>query len=169
MPETDQVALQSECDTSGTNLSLAATQRDLAFETPCHQLENARVIEMTFMGWKPSIGQWQREYPRQRWGRLRVFPVLLLLCCGGIGGCMRSCQSSLQQPVSQSAVTISPESADQIAQLAYWSTGVVDEVAYSPDGRLMVVVSSLAGVYLYDVHSMTGLWQNERARRWELA
>ena len=43
---------------------------------------------------------------------------------------------------------LNPENAARVAQLARFGKGWVDEVAFSPDGRLLAVASSI-GVYLY--------------------
>ncbi len=67
-------------------------------------------------------------------------------------------------PVPQPVAAISPENADRVVQLARWGKGTVNEVAYSPDGRLLAVASSL-GIYLYDAETLeevrfiqTGVW-----------
>ena len=52
-----------------------------------------------------------------------------------------------------SLLPISPENASRVTQLARWGKGTVNEVAYSPDGRLLAVASSL-GVYLYDAETL---------------
>jgi WD40 repeat protein/tRNA A-37 threonylcarbamoyl transferase component Bud32 len=56
-------------------------------------------------------------------------------------------------PVPRPAEPISPENADRVAPLARWGSGSVSQVAYSPDGALLAVASSL-GIYLYDAGSM---------------
>jgi hypothetical protein len=43
---------------------------------------------------------------------------------------------------------LGPENAARVAQLARWGKGGVAEIAFSPDGRLLAVASSI-GVYLY--------------------
>jgi hypothetical protein len=43
---------------------------------------------------------------------------------------------------------LGPENATRVAQLARWGKGWVAEIAFSPDGRLLAVASSI-GVYLY--------------------
>jgi len=43
---------------------------------------------------------------------------------------------------------LGPENAARVAQLARWGKGWVAEIAFSPDGRLLAVASSI-GVYLY--------------------
>ncbi len=47
---------------------------------------------------------------------------------------------------------ISAENANRVAQLACWGKETVNEVAYSLDGRLLAVASSL-GVYLYEAET----------------
>ncbi len=54
--------------------------------------------------------------------------------------------------VPEYAPAISAENADQVAQLACWGKGTVYEVAYSLDGRLLALASSL-GVYLYEAET----------------
>jgi WD40 repeat protein len=56
-------------------------------------------------------------------------------------------------PVPQPLAVISPENADQVVQLARWGRGTANGVAFSPDGRLLAVASSL-GVYLYDAETL---------------
>ncbi|MGC8947394.1 MAG: WD40 repeat domain-containing protein, partial [Anaerolineae bacterium] len=56
-------------------------------------------------------------------------------------------------PYPQPAAALSPENAGQVAQLARWGKGTVNQVAFSPDGRLLAVASSL-GVYLYDAETL---------------
>jgi uncharacterized protein with WD repeat len=51
-------------------------------------------------------------------------------------------------PVPQPVAAISAESAPQVAELARWGKGAVGQIAFSPDGRLLAVASSI-GVYLY--------------------
>ena len=51
------------------------------------------------------------------------------------------------------AAAISPENADRVVQLARWGKGTANQVAYSPDGRLLAVASSL-GIYLYDAETL---------------
>jgi len=51
---------------------------------------------------------------------------------------------------------LGPENAARVAQLARWGKGWVAEIAFSPDGRLLAVASSI-GVYLYaaaDLHEV---------------
>jgi hypothetical protein len=58
--------------------------------------------------------------------------------------------------VSLSGAAIGPDNATSIELLARWGKGVVESVAYSPDGTLLAVGSSL-GVYLYDSRSLSGV------------
>ena len=56
-------------------------------------------------------------------------------------------------PYPMPAEPISPENAIKVTQLARWGKGPVSQVAFSPDGRLLAVASSL-GVYIYDVQTL---------------
>jgi WD40 repeat protein/formylglycine-generating enzyme required for sulfatase activity len=56
-------------------------------------------------------------------------------------------------PMPQPAVAISPENVDQVVQLAQWGKGTVEEVAFSPDGTLLAVASSL-GVHVYNAETL---------------
>ena len=51
-------------------------------------------------------------------------------------------------PVPSTRELLGPENAARVAQLARWGKGEVAEIAFSPDGRLLAVASSI-GVYLY--------------------
>ncbi len=53
-------------------------------------------------------------------------------------------------PMPEYTPPISAENADRVAQLACWNKEAVYEVAYSLDGRLLALASSL-GIYLYEV------------------
>ena len=55
-------------------------------------------------------------------------------------------------PVPQPAAPISVDNADRISELAIWGNGSANDLAYSPDGSTLAVVSSL-GIYLYDDNS----------------
>ena len=72
-------------------------------------------------------------------------------------------------PNFQSSATISPENTDQMVELARLGMGVLERPAYSPDGSLLAVASSL-GVYLYAAETMeqvrfieTNTWVNDVA------
>ncbi len=56
-------------------------------------------------------------------------------------------------PLPMPVAAISPQNADRVVQLARWGKGCIIEVAYSPDGKLLAVASSL-GVYLYDAATL---------------
>ena len=56
-------------------------------------------------------------------------------------------------PVPRPVAAISPHNADRVVQLARWGKGAIGKVAFSPDGRLLAVASSL-GIYLYDVQTL---------------
>ena len=53
----------------------------------------------------------------------------------------------------QPATIISPENADQVVELARLGKGSIEAVAYTPDGQLLVVASTL-GIYLYDAETL---------------
>jgi len=59
-------------------------------------------------------------------------------------------------PVPQPSVSISAENAERVVQLARWDTGMVYEVAWAPDGRLLAVVSS-QGIHLYDTLTLAAV------------
>ncbi len=62
--------------------------------------------------------------------------------------------AATRTPTSAPALlSISPENASRVTQLARWGKGTVNQVAYSPDGRLLAVASSL-GAYLYDAETL---------------
>ena len=72
-------------------------------------------------------------------------------------------------PLPQSRAAISPENTDQMVELARLGLGVLERAAYSPDGSLLAVASSL-GVYLYDTETVeqvrfieTGAWATDVA------
>ncbi len=52
-------------------------------------------------------------------------------------------------PLPVTNPTISPATASQVAELARWGSGNAYDLAYSPDGSVLAVASSL-GIYLYD-------------------
>ncbi|MGQ9601053.1 MAG: WD40 repeat domain-containing protein [Anaerolineae bacterium] len=56
-------------------------------------------------------------------------------------------------PYPRPRAAISPDNAAQVVQLARWGKGTVNEVAYSPDGRLLAVASSV-GIYLYEAGTL---------------
>jgi WD40 repeat protein len=56
-------------------------------------------------------------------------------------------------PYPQPNQPISLTNADQVVQLARWGKGTVNQVIFSPDGRLLAVASSL-GIYLYDAETL---------------
>lgn len=71
-----------------------------------------------------------------------------------IGGRVAATPAATRTPTSApSLLSISPENASRVTQLARWGKGTVTQVAYSPDGRLLAVASSL-GVYLYDAETL---------------
>jgi uncharacterized protein YjiK len=50
-------------------------------------------------------------------------------------------------------VSISPMNAGQVVELARWGKGLISEVAYSPDGKLLAVATSI-GIYFYDTNTL---------------
>lgn len=56
-------------------------------------------------------------------------------------------------PVPQPVASISPDNAGRLVELARWGKGHVEHIAYSSDGRLLAVASSI-GVYLYDAQTL---------------
>jgi hypothetical protein len=56
-------------------------------------------------------------------------------------------------PYPQPNQPISLTNANQVVQLARWGKGTVNQVVFSPDGRLLAVASSL-GIYLYDAETL---------------
>jgi len=57
------------------------------------------------------------------------------------------------EPLPPSPFPITGANADRVVQLARWGDGTVRGVAWSADGRLLMLISSL-GVYLYDAETM---------------
>lgn len=55
--------------------------------------------------------------------------------------------------IPQVGAALSPGNADRVVPLVQWGKGNVQDIAYSPDGTLLGVASSL-GVYLYDSLSL---------------
>jgi WD40 repeat protein len=54
-------------------------------------------------------------------------------------------------PVHPSLAVITPENITQLAELARWGRGVINDVAYSTDGTWIAVGTS-RGIYVHDVH-----------------
>ena len=55
-------------------------------------------------------------------------------------------------PVPESRFYLSPENLGQLTELAVWGKGIIHDAVYSPDGRLIYVVTDL-GLYVYDAES----------------
>ncbi len=53
-------------------------------------------------------------------------------------------------------VPISAENATRVVELARWGRGGLNELAYSPDGKLLAVASSI-GIYLRDAQTLNEL------------
>ena len=56
-------------------------------------------------------------------------------------------------PVPMPAEPITPENVDRLQQLAVWGKGRTEQLAYSPDGKLLAV-GTTAGVWLYDAGTL---------------
>lgn len=60
---------------------------------------------------------------------------------------------SLGTPVHQSSSVISPNKVDQISELAHWGRGVINDVAYSGNGR-WIAVGTTTGAYIHDARDL---------------
>lgn len=60
-------------------------------------------------------------------------------------------------PVPQPESPITAENADQIVELARWGYGAINQVEFSPDGRLMLVQTSI-GIYAYKSGTLDQVW-----------
>jgi len=59
-------------------------------------------------------------------------------------------------PVPLPAAPITPDNVDQLRQLAMWGKGRIEQLAYSPDGKILAV-GTTAGVWLYDADTLAEL------------
>lgn len=59
-------------------------------------------------------------------------------------------------PVPLPQEPITPDNVDQIQQLAMWGKGRIEQLAYSPDGKILAV-GTTAGVWLYDAETLAEL------------
>ncbi len=59
-------------------------------------------------------------------------------------------------PVPLPAEPITPDNVDRIQQLAMWGKGRIEQLAYSPDGKILAV-GTTAGVWLYDAETLAEL------------
>jgi WD40 repeat protein len=57
-------------------------------------------------------------------------------------------------PLPQEPIT--PDNVDQIRELAMWGKGRIEQLAYSPDGKILAV-GTTAGVWLYDADTLAEL------------
>ena len=67
--------------------------------------------------------------------------------------------SSLPQvgtPLPASLNPIMPDNVGEMEPLALWGRGIINSLAYSPDGSVLAIASSL-GVYLYDAETLADL------------
>jgi WD40 repeat protein len=62
--------------------------------------------------------------------------------------------SLTQTPIDQSKISISPSNANQITELAQWGDGMMTDLAWSSDGK-EIIVASTVGIYYYDTATMT--------------
>lgn len=62
------------------------------------------------------------------------------------------------------ASAITPANANQLANLATWRKGSVNQLAYTPNGRALVVGASRS-VYLYDARTLAVLWKIDSGAR----
>lgn len=60
------------------------------------------------------------------------------------------------KPVPLPQEPITPDNVDQIQELAIWGKGRIEQLAYSPDGKILVV-GTWAGVWLYDADTLEEL------------
>jgi WD40 repeat protein/tRNA A-37 threonylcarbamoyl transferase component Bud32 len=56
-------------------------------------------------------------------------------------------------PVPMPIETITAENVGHVEELARWGKGEVNNFAYSPDGKLLAIASSI-GIYIYDANSL---------------
>jgi WD40 repeat protein len=59
-------------------------------------------------------------------------------------------------PVPMPNEPITPDNVDRIQQLAMWGKGRIEQLAYSPDGKILAV-GTTAGVWLYDAETLAEL------------
>jgi WD40 repeat protein len=59
-----------------------------------------------------------------------------------------------QVPLPLPNVSISAGSASQITELVRWGKGTINELAYSPNGQMLAVASSL-GIYIYAAETLS--------------
>lgn len=114
---------------------------------------------------KKAVALKPASKPRTWWTWAAAGGVILLVGVAAaalLGGRLAATLSptpTLQLPVldgtsvPQPAELISPANADRIVQLARWGKRTVNQAAYSPDGRLLAVASSI-GVYLYNAETL---------------
>jgi len=80
--------------------------------------------------------------------QFRLFALLML-------GCLMTIITQAQTPIlSDQNPIISPDNAGQVEQLAMLGRGYPHEIAYSPDGKLFAVATTI-GIWLYDGDDVT--------------
>jgi WD40 repeat protein len=62
--------------------------------------------------------------------------------------------ASVGTPVHQSENAITIENVDQLTELAHWGRGVINDVAYSGNGR-WIAVATTTGVYIHDAQDLS--------------
>jgi hypothetical protein len=108
-----------------------------------------RAKEQARWEWEGQVRRAEEE--RHRKHRTPIWALgglaLLLLTLGGLWILGR------MQRIPGPVAAISPENADRVAQLARWGRGRIRQAAFSPDGRLLAVASSL-GISIYDAGTL---------------
>ncbi|NOH10343.1 MAG: hypothetical protein HND51_01725 [Chloroflexi bacterium] len=66
-------------------------------------------------------------------------------------------------PVPQPAEAISPDNVGQIAELARWGNGAINEISFAPDESLLLVQTTI-GVFAYDPDTIEEVWRFELAQ-----
>lgn len=56
-------------------------------------------------------------------------------------------------PIHQSSAVIAPENVSQLTELARWGRGVINDVAYSGNGR-WIAIGTTTGVYIHDAQDL---------------
>lgn len=99
----------------------------------------------------------REKRPRKRFkGCLPTWVIAMLIAaaalCGAITVLNHLSNRTPTKGVRLSAHAISSENANQVTQLARLGKGPISDVAYSPDGDLLAVATSI-GVFIHDAHS----------------
>lgn len=102
---------------------------------------------------------------RYSWIRQILFALCALLLSATACESMPAPPLTLSgTPLPQVEEAISAENVTRVTQLSRWDEAVVGSIAYSPDGQMLAVASSM-GIYFYDTDTLakvkyidTGLW-----------